>query len=339
MPTLSASLPLNDIHVVELMGIGPVPYAGQLLADMGAQVIRIHKEGAYNFPVENRGKTALCLDLRSPEGSTQALKHIAAADVLIEGARPGVTEKLGLGPKDCHALNPKLIYGRMTGWGQSGPWALKAGHDINYIGLTGALYAMGEDGRPPSPPLNLVGDYGGGASFLVMGILAAMLHARSGAENQVVDAAIIDGTASMMGIVNSLAHVNMWTPERAANLLDGSRPYYRCYETADQGFMAVGCLEPQFYAEFLERLGLKIEGFGGQNEPALWPQQIQILEELFKGQTRQHWEGVFENSDACTTPVLSYEEAPEHPQNQARNTYIQDGTLTQPAPAPRFSRS
>ena len=339
MSTLSASLPLNGIHVVELMGIGPVPYAGQLLADMGAQVIRIQKAGGYNFPVENRGKTALCLDLQDPEGAAQALEYITAAHVLIEGARPGVAEKLGLGPKDCHALNPKLIYGRMTGWGQSGPWAHKAGHDINYIGLTGALYAMGENGRPPSPPLNLVGDYGGGAAFLVMGILAALLHAQSGAQNQIVDAAIVDGTASMMGIVNSLTHVNMWTPERESNLLDGSRPYYRCYQTKDNGFMAVGCLEPQFYAEFLELLALKPDDFGGQNDPALWPHQIKKLENIFQGQTRQYWEDVFESSDACTTPVLSYEEAPEHPQNRARKTYTHNETLTQPAPAPRFSSS
>ena len=302
--------PLSGIYIIELMGIGPVPYAGQLLAELGAKVTRIEKSGGIKLPIENKGKTCVELDLQSAGGRETVLGLAKTADVLIEGARPGVAERLGLGPKDCHALNAKLIYGRMTGWGQSGPWAHKAGHDINYIGLTGALHAMGDGDRPPAPPLNLVGDYGGGSQFLVMRILAALLSAAKTGGGTVIDAAIIDGTASMMGIVRSLDQLGMWSEQRGRNLLDGSRPYYRCYETSDGGFMAVGCLEPKFYTEMLTLLGLK--DFGGQHDPALWPAQIQILMDLFATKPRAHWEALFEQSDACVTPVLSYKEAADH---------------------------
>ena len=302
--------PLSGIHIIELMGIGPVPYTGQLLVELGAKVTRIEKSGGIKLPIENKGKICVELDLQSSEGKAAVLDLIKTADILIEGARPGVAERLGLGPKDCHALNPKLIYGRMTGWGQSGPWAHKAGHDINYIGLTGALHAMGDADKPPTPPLNLVGDYGGGSQFLVMKILAALLSAAKTGEGAVIDAAIIDGTTSMMGIVNSLDQLGMWSEQRGSNLLDGSRPYYRCYETKDGGFMAVGCLEPKFYTEMLTLLGLK--NFGGQHDQALWPQQTQILKDVFAKHPRTHWETLFAPSDACVTPVLSYKEAAGH---------------------------
>jgi len=310
--------PLAGLKVIELMGIGPVPYAGHLLHSMGAQITRINKSGGINLPVENEGKTCLDLDIRSDVGRQRVLDLVESTDILIEGARPGVAERLGLGPDECLRVNPKLIYGRMTGWGQTGPWMHKAGHDINYIALSGALYAMGDAGKPPTPPLNLVGDYGGGSQFLVMSILAAIIERQTTSIGSVIDTAIIDGTASMMGIARSLNQLGMWNEARGTNLLDGSRPYYRCYETQDGGFMAIGCLEPKFYAEMLSLLAL--DGFGGQNDPALWPEQIEILRKTFAAQTRAYWEALFENSDACVTPVLTYEEAPHHPQNKARQS-------------------
>ncbi|PHR61989.1 MAG: carnitine dehydratase [Robiginitomaculum sp.] len=329
-------LPLKGYHVVELMGIGPVPYAGQLLGDMGASVIRFEKAGAYRLPVENRGKTCIPVDLQDENSRKDVLEHISSAHILIEGGRPGVAEKLGLGPADCHRVNPKIVYGRMTGWGQSGPWAHKAGHDINYIGLTGALHAMGWKDNPPCPPLNLVGDYGGGSGFLVMGILAALLEAEKTGRGRVIDAAIIDGTASMMGIVYSLESMNLWTTQREVNLLDGSHPYYRCYATSDGSFIAVGCLEEKFYREMLNILGLNISDFGGQNDSGLWPEQIKILTDIFVACSRKYWEDLFEHSDACVTPVLTYEEATYHPQNKARKSYyIRDG-ITHPIASPRF---
>lgn len=311
-------LPLAGITVIELSGIGPVPYAGRLFADMGAQVTRIEKRGGINLPLENKGKQTLSLDLQSTQDKTIVFNLIKNADIILEGSRPGVMERLGLGPQKCHAVNPKLIYGRMTGWGQTGPWAHKAGHDINYIGLTGALHAMGEPSAPPVPPLNLLGDYGGGSMFLVMKILAALLQTQTTGKGQVIDAAIIDGTASMMGIVHALADVNMWTPQRGSNLLDGSRPYYRCYTTQDKKFMAVGCLEEKFYKEMLDTLGLNEAEFGSQNTPALWPEQIKTLQAVFAAKPRQHWEAIFDTSDACITPVLDYEEAAKHAHNIAR---------------------
>lgn len=315
---MSNNLPLSDIQVIELMGIGPVPYAGQLLAEFGAKVTRIEKEGALHLPVENRHKDCLTLDLRQPRARTQVMEMVTSAHIIIEGGRPGVAEKLGLGPEDCHKINPRLIYGRMSGWGQTGTWAGKAGHDINYIGLTGALHAMGEAARPPTPPLNLVGDYGGGSGFLVMTILAALRETEKTGQGQVIDMAIIDGTNSLMGIIHSLDQMGKWTTARGTNLLDGSRPYYRCYETSDNGFMAVGCLEEKFYLEMLTMLGLKRDQFGGQNEAEYWPGQIKTLQNIFARKPRKYWEDIFASSDACVTPVLTYEEAPFHPQNKAR---------------------
>jgi len=328
--------PLKDIKVIELAGIGPTPYAGQLLADLGANVIRVEKPGAFKLPVENRGKTCLELDLKTDIGRQAVIDMLPSAHIVFEGSRPGVTEKLGLGPKECHKINPALIYGRMTGWGQEGPWANKAGHDINYVGLTGALYAMGENGRPPTLPLNFVGDYGGGSQFLVIGILAALLHAEKTGKGSVIDAAIIDGTFSMMGIVHSLDHLGMWSEKRGCNLLDGSRPYYRCYTTGDGGFMAVGCLELKFFQEMLGVLNLDPQTYGDQNDPALWAEQTQRLTHIFASKPRAHWEALFENSDACVTPVLTYKEAKDHPHNKARATHDEKDGVVHPGVAPRI---
>ncbi|HHI88994.1 MAG TPA: CoA transferase [Hellea balneolensis] len=333
---MPVSGPLDGIRVLELSGIGPTPYAGQILADLGAHVTRIERPGGLNLPVENRGKTCLSLDLKNKAARQTVLDMLPEMDIVFEGNRPGVMEKLGLGPKDCHNIHPALVYGRMTGWGQTGPWAHKAGHDINYIGLSGALLAMGEAEHPPAPPLNLVGDYGGGSQFLIIGLLAALLNARQTGKGCVIDAAIVDGTISMMGIVYSLAALGMWQESRSANLLDGSRPYYRCYQTKDGGYMAVGCLEPQFFAEMLRTLALDPETFGPQNDPKSWPEQHKTLEAMFGAQPRAYWEELFENTDACVTPVLSYKEAPNHKHNRARRTHITENGLLQPARAPRF---
>lgn len=333
MNTLSTAKPLKGLNVIELTGIGPAPYAGQLLADLGANVTRIVKTGALELPIENRGKTSIPLDIRQEQGRNSVLKMVETADILIEGSRPGVSERLGLGPSDCHKINPKLIYGRMTGWGQTGPWAHKAGHDINYIGLSGALLAMGDKDRPPTPPLNLVGDYGGGTMFLIMGLLSALYQRTTTGKGQVVDTAIIDGTISMMGIVHSLSSLGVWTTERESNLLDGSKPYYRCYETLDGGYMAVGCIEPKFFNEMLDILEIDAESFGNQNDPALTQQQILTLNGIFKSKTRAYWEEIFDNSDACITPVLSYEEAKHHKQTLAR----QNEGSPYPPIAPKFS--
>lgn len=329
--------PLKGTKVVELSGIGPTPYAGQLLADLGAEVIRIERPGAFKLPVENRGKQSLELDLKTETGRQTVRDMLPTAHIVFEGNRPGVMEKLGLGPKDCHKINPALIYGRMTGWGQNGPWASKAGHDINYIGLTGALHAMGDADRPPSLPLNFVGDYGGGSQFLVIGILAALLQAEKTGKGCVIDAAIIDGTFSMMGIVHSLDSLGMWSNKRGSNLLDGSRPFYRCYKTSDDGFMAIGCLEPKFFTEMLAVLNITPQTYGDQNDPALWPEQIELLTHIFASKPRAHWEALFENTDACVTPVLSYVEAKHHPHNKARKTHTEQDGIVHPAKAPRFT--
>ena len=314
--------PLYNVHIIELAGIGPVPYATHVLASLGAKITRVERPGVQNairLSVENRGKDILTLDLRKPDEREEILRLVKQADVLIEGNRPGVAERLGLGPSDCQSANPKLIYARMTGWGQTGPWANMAGHDINYIGLSGALHAMGEKERPPAPPMNFVGDYGGGSMFIVTAILAALYERQSTNKGQVIDCAIVDGTLSMSGIMQSLSEIGMWTPERGANLLDGSRPYYRCYTTKDGGFMAVGCLEPKFYTLMLTKLNLSPSEFGGQMDAGLWPQQIKTLTEIFASQSRGHWEQLFDGSDACVTPVLSFDEVSSHKHMKARH--------------------
>ena len=326
--------PLSGIRIVELVGIGPGPFAGQVLADLGAEVIAVSRPGPALRGVDDRGKRRVTLDLRDATARRAVLELCARADALIEGFRPGVAERLGLGPEVVRAQNERLVYGRITGWGQTGPWAHKAGHDINYIGLTGALHAMGEAGRPPQPPLNLVGDYGGGSLFLVAGILAALLRARSTGEGCVVDTAIIDGTASMLGVVQALRSAGLWSDARGANLLDGGCPYYRCYETADGGFMAVGAIEAKFFAEMLALLKIDPATFGHQNDRTRWPEQAAELAATFRTRTRAAWEEVFDASDACVTPVLSMAEAMQHPQNRARDLYRDAAGIAQPGVAP-----
>lgn len=329
--------PLNGIKVIELAGIGPGPYAGQLLADMGADVIVVDRPGGGAKAVDGRGKRSIVMDLRNPQAIAALLKMVATADVLIEGLRPGVTERLGVGPEACHAMNPKLVYGRMTGWGQQGPWSKMAGHDINYISMTGVLNAIGKDGQPPVPPLNMVGDFGGGSMFLVTGILAALLARQTTGKGDIVDAAIIDGTHSLMSFVYGMAGLGAWQNKREANLLDGAAPFYRCYTASDGKFVAVGCIEPQFFAAMMEKLPVDLEAYGGQHDRSKWAAQHAFLEGVFASKTRDEWDAIFAGTDACVTPVLDYDEAPNHPANAGRNTHVKAGNWTHPQVAPRFA--
>lgn len=333
--------PLDGIKVVELAGIGPGPYAGQLLADMGADVTVVDRPSGNAVTgkkgVDGRGKRSIVMDLRNPQAIAALLKMVAQADVLIEGLRPGVTERLGVGPDACHAINPRLVYGRMTGWGQEGPWSQMAGHDINYIGMTGVLNAIGKDGEPPVPPLNMIGDFGGGSMFLVTGILGALLSREKTGKGDIVDAAIIDGTNSLMSFVYGMAGQGLWRNAREGNLLDGAAPFYRCYKTADGKFMAVGCIEPQFFAAMMERLPIDADAYGGQHDRSKWAAQHALLEQTFASKARDEWEAMFAGTDACVTPVLDYEEAALHPANTARATHISDGEWTHPQVAPRLA--
>ena len=335
--------PLQGVKVIELAGIGPGPFAGMLLADMGAEVIVVDRATDSNkirLPDCNgRGKRSIALNLKSPEGIETLLALVEQADVLFEGFRPGVAEKLGVGPDDCLARNPKLVYGRMTGWGQFGPLAKTAGHDINYISLTGALYAMGRADDKPVPPLNLVGDYGGGGMFLVMGILAALYEAQHSGKGQVVDAAMTDGSAILMAIFNSLHAMGMWSPKRGVNVLDTGAHFYETYETRDGKYISIGSIEPQFYALLMEKAQLDTEIFGDQNNPTKWPELKNKLTDIFKNKTRDQWCELMEGTDICFAPVLDFLEAQKHPHNIARETYIDVDGMMQPAPAPRFSRT
>ncbi len=336
--------PLSGYRILEFSGIGPGPYAGQLLADLGADLICIERPTPGENPVagipmiDKRGKKSVVIDLRAPGASAVVLKLLETADGLIEGNRPGVMERLGLGPDTCLKVNPKLVYGRMTGWGQNGPWAKVAGHDINYISITGALNAMGRADAPPMPPLNLVGDYGAGSLFLIVGMLSALLQAEKTGKGDVVDAAIIDGTSSIMGLFYSLSALGQWTPNRQSNILDGGMPYYRCYKTSDDKFMAVGCIEPQFFAIMLETLNIEPGSFGEQNDKAAHAGQHAKLEEVFALKSRDEWAAIFDGLDACVSPVLDYVEAAEHPQNIAREGLKRSGPFTHPRTAPVFSR-
>jgi alpha-methylacyl-CoA racemase len=338
--------PLTGIRVVELAGLGPAPFAAMFLADLGADVIRLDRPGSPAMPVPmppeadilRRGRPSVVLDLKHPEGLATARALVARADVLIEGYRPAVAERLGLGPEDCLALNPALVYGRMTGWGQDGPLAQSAGHDIDYIAITGALGAIGRAGGPPQVPVNLVGDFGGGAMYLVAGILAALLEARASGRGQVVDAAIVDGTAHVSSLVVGLVSCGVWSDERGTNLLDTGAPFYDVYETSDSGWMAVGPLEQPFYDELLRILGLE-ESAPDRLDPTSWPVLRALLAETFRTRTRAEWTDLFEGTDACVEPVLSYAEAPFHPHLAARGTYVRHHGVVQPAPAPRFSRT
>jgi alpha-methylacyl-CoA racemase len=342
--------PLSGVRVIELAGIGPGPFAAMLLADLGAEVIRVDRAAGHaSFPVPakdmtNRGKRSVAVDLKSERGKEVVLRMVEQADVLLEGFRPGVTERLGLGPDDCLARNPRLVYGRMTGWGQSGPLAQSAGHDIGYIAITGTLHAIGRAGGPPQVPLNLLGDFAGGSMYLVVGVLAALLETRSSGKGQVVDAAIVDGTSHLSTFIHAFLAAGAWQDRRGVNMLDTGAPWYDVYETADGRHVAVGAIEPQFYAEFVRRLGLEgqegEEGLPGQYDLERWPELRERFATAFKARTRDEWAEVFLPGDACVAPVLSLREAAEHPYNTEREVFVrgEDGEL-QPAPAPRFSRT
>jgi alpha-methylacyl-CoA racemase len=337
-----ASGPLVGVKVVEFAGIGPGPFCCMLLSDMGADVVRIDRKGGRSLPkdVTARGRRSVALDLKDANDVAVAMALIEKADVLIEGFRPGVMERLGLGPDDAFAHNPRLIYGRMTGWGQSGPLAHAAGHDLNYIALSGALYAMGRKGAPPSPPLNLVGDYGGGALYLALGVCAALFEAQRSGKGQVVDAAITDGTASLMAVMYGLRASGIWNDERDANLLDGGAPFYDVYETADGKYVTIGSLEPQFYALMLDKLGLKDDPlFAAQMDRSQWPAMSEKIAAVIKTKTRAEWTALLEGGDVCFAPVLTMGEAPSHAHNAARAAFVEIAGVTQPAPAPRFSRT
>ncbi|MEU3421167.1 CaiB/BaiF CoA-transferase family protein [Streptomyces murinus] len=334
--------PLGGVRVVELAGIGPGPFAAMLLADLGADVVRVDRPGGPGLGVDpahditNRNKRSIVVDLKSPDGAARVVDLAERADILVEGYRPGVAERLGVGPADCHARNPRLVYGRMTGWGQDGPLAERAGHDVSYIAVTGALGLIGRPGEPPAVPANLLGDYAGGSLYLVVGVLAALHHARATGTGQVVDAAIVDGTAHLSAMIHGMLSAGAWQDRRGANLLDGGCPYYGTYETADGGHMAVGALEEKFSAEFLRLLGLD-DLQGARADLTRWPELRAAITARFRERTRAEWTALFADSDACVAPVLSLREAPHHPHLAARGTFTDHGGITQPAPAPRFS--
>ena len=338
---MSTTGPLSHLRIIEMAGLGPGPLAGQLLADLGAEVIVIDRASGPAEPtdINRRNKRSAALNLKSESGREAALRLIAEADALIEGFRPGVMEKLGLGPDICLDRNPRLVFARMTGWGQSGPLAHTAGHDINYLSLTGALAAMGSADRPPMPPLNLVADYGGGAMFLIFGILAALLERQQSGRGQVVDAAMVDGVPAMMGVFHMLLQQGIWDLQRAHNMLDGGAPYYRCYETADGKAIAVGPIEPQFFAELCEKAGLEPLSPRQQNDKDAWPRLNAEYEAVFRSKTRDEWAAIFDGSDACVSPVLTLDEVEQSPHNKARGIFFRQNGVLQAAPAPRFDRT
>lgn len=334
---------LDGIRIVEMDAIGPVPFAAMLLADMGADVVRITREtpnpvADMGSSILHRSRTSLTLDLKTDSGRDAALALISRADAVMEGFRPGVMERLGLGPETCLARNRALVFGRMTGWGQEGPRASQAGHDINYIALTGALSMFGAPERPPEAPLNLVGDYGGGAMFLAMGILAALLNAQKTGQGQIVDAAMTDGTATLLSLFIALTQSGHWQDQRQANLLDGGAPFYRCYQCLDDGYVSVGALEPQFFAALLVGLEIPADRYSQYDQTA-WPEMKSEFAALFKRRDRAEWESVFGATDACVVPVLAIDEAVVDPHIAARDTYCTIDGLTQPFPAPRFSQT
>ena len=342
--------PLHGIKIVEFAALGPAPMGAMILADLGAEVVRIErklppgaKPGSELFDpridILNRSRRVVTLDLKKPEGLAAARQLIAGADILIEGFRPGVMERLGLGPDEALKANPRLVFGRMTGWCQTGPLANAAGHDINYLSLSGALHAIGEPGRKPTAPLNLVADCGGGAMLLVVGVLAALTEARSSGQGQVVDAAMTDGSALLMTMMYTLKAMGEWTQQRGSNLLDGGAHFYDTYRCRDGKYISIGPIEPQFYALFLAKTGLTDPDFSQQWNRARWPELKARLAAHLETRSRDEWCQLLEGSDACVAPVLDMDEAPEHPHNRARGTFIEVGGVIQPAPAPRFSRS
>ena len=339
--------PLHGLRVIELAGIGPVPLCCMLLSDLGADVVRIDRLQPSGlglaldrrFDVNARNRRSVALDLKAPAGRDAALRLVQGADVLVEGFRPGVAETLGVGPAACRALNPRLVYGRMTGFGQTGPLAQAAGHDLNYIALSGALHAIGAAGGPPVPPLNLVGDYGGGALYLAFGVMAALFERQRSGVGQVVDAAMVDGAASLASVFYGLAAGGQWATERGTNLLDGGAPFYDTYETADGRHISLAALEPKFFARLADALSLEPRFVKRQHDRRLWPEMRQAIAAAVREHTRDEWCARLEGSDACFAPVLSFKEAPAHAHAQARGAFVTVEGVVQPAPAPRFDRT
>ena len=339
--------PLAGLKVIEIAGIGPGPFCGMMLADLGADVVRVDR--AQNVqggdpavpPLDllARGRRSIGVDLKSPDGVGVVLDLVATADVLIEGFRPGVAERLGIGPEECLARNPRLVYGRMTGWGQAGPWAPMAGHDIDYIALAGALDPIGRAGEAPLPPINLVGDFGGGGMYLAFGVLAGVYEAQRSGKGQVIDAAMVDGAASLMTMTHSFRAMGMWKDERGTNMLDTGAHFYEVYETADAQFLAVGAIEPQFYDALLDGLGLDKADLPWQHDREQWPALKEQFAGIIKTKTRDEWMAIFDGTDACVAPVLSIPEALEHPHNVERGTFVEVAGIPQPGPAPRFDRT
>ena len=336
--------PLEGVKILEVGGIGPGPFCGMMLSDMGADIVRIERKGGLSladpkFDIYTRNRRSIFLDLRKPDGVETALKMVVQVDALQEGFRPGVMEKLGLGPDVCLQRNPKLVYGRMTGWGQEGPLCRAAGHDINYISISGALHCIGRKGDKPVPPLNLVGDFGGGGMMLAFGMVCALFEARKSGKGQVVDAAMTDGSAALMAMIYGLKGAGLWTDQCGVNLLDTGAHFYDTYETADGKFISIGSIEPQFYALLLEKAEIEDPEFKEQMDFTRWPELKTKLAAIFKTKTRDEWCAVMEGTDICFAPVLSLEEAPQHPHNRERKTFVEVEGVIQPAPAPRFSRT
>lgn len=336
--------PLKGIRILEFAGLGAAPFAGMMLADLGATVILIDKISPKQktmspLDITSRGKKRIYANLKNSDSLIEIKKMIPKVDAIIEGYRPGVMERLGLGPDELLKINPKLVYGRMTGWGQTGPLAKTAGHDLNYIAITGALHAMGKKGSAPSPPLNLIGDYGGGAMFLSLGVLAAIIEARQSNTGQIVDAAMVDGSSMLMSLFYSFKNFDMWKVDRESNLLDGGAHFYNSYECADGKYIAIGSIEPQFYKSLLEKLEITDKKFHNQMDSRIWPELTIEMSHIIKTKSREEWCGIFEGTDCCVAPVLTMDEAPENEHLVARNTFTRIGGITQPSPAPRFSRT
>ena len=338
---------LDGVRVIELAGIGPGPFCGMMLADQGAEVIQVDRAVAVRGGdparppgnVNGRGRRSIGVDLKSPEGVETVLRLVEGAGMVFEGFRPGVAERLGVGPDDCLARNPAIVYGRMTGWGQDGPYSSMAGHDINYIALAGVLAHIGRSDSGPVPPMNLVGDFGGGGMYLAYGMVCALFEARNSGKGQVVDAAMVDGAASLMSFIHGMLASGFHSPERGTNLLDTGAHFYDVYECAYGGWISLGAIEPQFYAELLDKLGLDAERFGKQNDRDLWPELSEEIAAVVRMKTRDEWDAILEGSDVCYAPVLTVDEAIRHPHNVARGTFIDVGGITQPGPAPRLSRT
>lgn len=333
--------PLSNLRIVEMSGLGPCPLAGQLLADMGAEVIVIDKASAEVDPtdINRRNKQSIAVNLKTADGLEIAQKLIDRADIVIEGFRPGVMEQLGLGPESCLERNPALIFGRMTGWGQTGPLAKTAGHDLNYLAITGALHSIGLKDKPPIPPLNLAADYGGGTMFLLFGVLSALFERSQSGKGQVIDAAMVDGVPAMMGLIHSWMAQQLWTTQRESNLLDGGAPFYRCYETADGKYLSVGPLEPKFFEALVAKTDIANNDTNSQYDRSSWPDKHSEYTQLFLSKSRDEWMEIFAGSDACVAPVLDSNEVEAHPHNAARETFIRVGGVLQASPAPRFSRT